>query len=625
MRTLHHLAANLNISKLDSAYDIDPIFHKLSQKFDEGGAKGLLLVNLGVANDGCRIVLDSKEDSTDSIEPELVDEFIGEDADIDDDEPQKEGMLDISKLVQTLGTTLPSSPMESIHFVPQLEELRHTYALLEEEGFVEAGKAMQVQSFRYANNAEEDKVAEEEIHREALERSTASGIQNRTRTSFMLPNTSLIMHNVSMFGNNLSSQNNSDDYQQDDYGGGNDHDYDDGDDDGFDNFIAMDDHAEKYASDSFRNDPSQDGYTDPIVNTTTPEISGAVTFLDEICAGDALTQSSNFNYFNPDLINKLTSGNQWAGSAHWKKSQTVRPEKAAKKVIEEKKRSNPKQKRKSTKECRKRSLINVNISSRSGCLNALLSKKKTQKGKTTKKDNCSMTKAAKQKCERERNTLPFDAGINANNFTEFFMRPGASISLNQGSETNDSDTKRVGFLGIESESFNDEEDHFDDGVDDSYDGGPGFDLADNSIADNEASNDNYVVQELEGIRKVEKVRVKHASIAKKVDVRRLKKDLWIELERNTDPIVNAENNIDNDDEDIDTDERREDEDDNVVSFKDTVFKLGATEAQEDVSLPFYFICVLHLANEKGLKLENGENGLRDFVISRDLDIAAPTN
>jgi len=40
----------------------------------------------------------------------------------------------------------------------------------------------------------------------------------------------------------------------------------------------------------------------------------------------------------------------------------------------------------------------------------------------------------------------------------------------------------------------------------------------------------------------------------------------------------------------------------LVSFKDTIHKLGATEAQEDVSLAFYFICVLHLANEKGLKL-----------------------
>jgi Condensin complex subunit 2 len=35
------LAGNLNLSRLDSAFDIDPLFHKMSKTFDEGGAKGV--------------------------------------------------------------------------------------------------------------------------------------------------------------------------------------------------------------------------------------------------------------------------------------------------------------------------------------------------------------------------------------------------------------------------------------------------------------------------------------------------------------------------------------------------------------------------------------------------------
>lgn len=35
-----------------------------------------------------------------------------------------------------------------------------------------------------------------------------------------------------------------------------------------------------------------------------------------------------------------------------------------------------------------------------------------------------------------------------------------------------------------------------------------------------------------------------------------------------------------------------------------------------VTVPFYFICVLHLANEKGLKLE-GRDDMRDFSVSSD--------
>jgi condensin complex subunit 2 len=37
--------ANLNAS-LESEYSTDPMFHKMSQAFDEGGAKGMLMANL---------------------------------------------------------------------------------------------------------------------------------------------------------------------------------------------------------------------------------------------------------------------------------------------------------------------------------------------------------------------------------------------------------------------------------------------------------------------------------------------------------------------------------------------------------------------------------------------------
>ena len=45
------------------------------------------------------------------------------------------------------------------------------------------------------------------------------------------------------------------------------------------------------------------------------------------------------------------------------------------------------------------------------------------------------------------------------------------------------------------------------------------------------------------------------------------------------------------------------------------------QSQSDVTVSFYFICCLHLANEKGLKLDS--TGLEDFMISLD-DGSAPT-
>jgi hypothetical protein len=146
------------MSKLDSAYDIDPLFHKMSKSFDEGGAKGLLLGNLGVSSKGCHIVFDSKEEfgeeqtSKDADEQKLegIDEENEEDTDGEEEErfnidPEdavvwKESEIDITSLAVKLENMLHAygaKSSDSVPFVPQLESLRNDYAALEEEGFAE--------------------------------------------------------------------------------------------------------------------------------------------------------------------------------------------------------------------------------------------------------------------------------------------------------------------------------------------------------------------------------------------------------------------------------------------------------------------------------------------------------
>jgi hypothetical protein len=56
----------------------------MSKTFDEGGAKGLLLVNLGVGPKGCNIVFDSKQEDE---EEEIYSEV-----------EYTEGMVDITSL-----------------------------------------------------------------------------------------------------------------------------------------------------------------------------------------------------------------------------------------------------------------------------------------------------------------------------------------------------------------------------------------------------------------------------------------------------------------------------------------------------------------------------------------------
>ncbi|KAF9610382.1 hypothetical protein IFM89_022137 [Coptis chinensis] len=56
LSTLESSFEALNVKK----FDVDPLYHQTSAQFDEGGAKGLLLNNLGVYG-GCRVVFDSFE------------------------------------------------------------------------------------------------------------------------------------------------------------------------------------------------------------------------------------------------------------------------------------------------------------------------------------------------------------------------------------------------------------------------------------------------------------------------------------------------------------------------------------------------------------------------------------
>ncbi|KAG8656133.1 condensin complex subunit 2 isoform X2 [Manihot esculenta] len=60
LSTLESSFEALNVKKFDVAFAVDPLYHQTSAQFDEGGAKGLLLNNLGVFG-GCQVLFDSQE------------------------------------------------------------------------------------------------------------------------------------------------------------------------------------------------------------------------------------------------------------------------------------------------------------------------------------------------------------------------------------------------------------------------------------------------------------------------------------------------------------------------------------------------------------------------------------
>ncbi|KAG9159740.1 hypothetical protein Leryth_007764 [Lithospermum erythrorhizon] len=60
LMTLESSFEALNVKKFDVAFAVDPLYHQTTAQFDEGGAKGLLLNNLGVYDD-CRVLFDSQD------------------------------------------------------------------------------------------------------------------------------------------------------------------------------------------------------------------------------------------------------------------------------------------------------------------------------------------------------------------------------------------------------------------------------------------------------------------------------------------------------------------------------------------------------------------------------------
>ncbi|KAF2090808.1 barren, partial [Saccharata proteae CBS 121410] len=93
--TLVSSFAQLQLKKMELEFAVDPLFKKASADFDEGGAKGLLLNHLAIDTRG-RIVFDSSDDAGDA-RPEDKTEADEENNDTPEDEPQ-EADIDISSL-----------------------------------------------------------------------------------------------------------------------------------------------------------------------------------------------------------------------------------------------------------------------------------------------------------------------------------------------------------------------------------------------------------------------------------------------------------------------------------------------------------------------------------------------
>jgi condensin complex subunit 2 len=617
----------------------------MSKTFDEGGAKGLLLANLGVGESSCHIVFDSS--ASDVVDYSIKGQDPVRSSTAGDKTLHRvpEGPMDVSTLIAKLGSLLSEhradddwdldstatsvNDLRNVPLVPQLSSLRAEHEKLVAAGCCGPDAAIALASTigpktpagkvrHYHADSQQEQDADFSIHQEAIERSQRKmDVNSALKFS---PATALFRNRWSNDGSTQENVSPSNNFSMDDDGGGG-FMHDDGVDDDdhcFDNFIAN----ARYSDVSLPNTSGQPPAEPPAeatLFTTDQQASTVASFIDNIAAGVTVLSGNDYEYFSSSNLPRGDNSNVWAGATHWKRNDSNKP-KGSKETLQ-KKATKSKSKKVAKRKTKEEPL--VDFTSNSAPDVSFLWKDSTKrKGSTA---STQLSKAMISKFTDEENILPIDLGFaNGGDFgslqqlTTLFLRPKVSIlrSLSSGQanvmprESAAEMKKTVEFqLPTTLDHFNDDEDN----------DGPGFDFG----ADDD--DDEFLVPELENVRKVNKVRVGYATVAKKVDVKRLKRDLWQELESrfgqvvtttNTKTMDDTEENeieevdrIDGDDPDmVHASEASEKEEtpETVISFQDAVRTLGEQQAQGDITLPFYFICILHLANEKGLRLEQGE-------------------
>lgn len=629
----------------------------MSKTFDEGGAKGLLLVNLGVGEHGCNIVFDSSHHNDDKEEEDHPTTTTLRETDDEGPSPEPpeqalrlaEGMVDISnwtaKLESLLNTEYngdsddddsqaagSSNAIRTLPLVPQLDALRAEHDALEAGGFIDDSAVALAATVgpktpgkrRYQADDQEEQKADYSIHQEAKERSVLHQQQPMSGARRVL------LDSPDDDGTPHQPTSHSGDCEENgsvvDFGNGYDDGNDDDDDDAFDMYIATT--ASRFSDaglDDLGPTPNNNCSTTSLLREG--ESSSAAQLIDAIASGATVLSGSDYEYFSvAPFINNTTVSlgfdshtNQWAGAAHWKRSvvQSKVDQLAARNL--KKKSSKPK----NIPAKKKKRAPNLDIAlhdavdlSHLFVTDPMKNKKNTKSQQAQPKKSSSsftLSQTMITKLTNQENLLPIDAGLQSlEQLTKPFLLPNFVLHQNRGEPV----TEFANATTIEQRghdktvSFHVPDWEGDDGSCGDDNDGPGFDFGGN---DDEDDEDDFQVMDLEGVRKVAKVRVGYATVAKKVDVKRLKRDLWNKLETTITSKVAA-----------DPDQGHEGSlsqptkaKDVAISFRETVQELEQQQAQTDITISFYFICILHLANEKGLLLEQQPSKNCDGNLSLD--------
>ncbi|KAG6890973.1 hypothetical protein C0992_011732 [Termitomyces sp. T32_za158] len=184
---------------------------------------------------------------------------------------------------------------------------------------------------------------------------------------------------------------------------------------------------------------------------------------------------------------------------------------------------------------------------------------------------------------------------------DFWAQAAAEQAAGRSRDDGVDDTMNAGGIPFNTQFFHDD-----------YDDGPGFDDGFDGVGvpEDDAGEHDLLAATQGQTRRVKPESVKYSKRAKRVDVRKLKDNIW----RGLDIVVPPSKD---DDESMDVDESLPPATDpnDARQFSQVINGLQQSyprEKMEEISTSFCFICLLHLANEQGLKLESAADGIQAY-------------
>ncbi|KAK4500508.1 hypothetical protein PRZ48_008697 [Zasmidium cellare] len=580
---------HLRLKKMELEFSVDPLFKKASADFDEGGAKGLLLNHLSIDNTG-RIVFDSSDDAQDpeiddsrrdSMEPE------GEEEEKQKPEPTVEdGPVDIAAL--------------GARFFPDLDKLDEQDICPSLKTFeLGGGDASLDLPFLKAPENWRDDQAE----------STTEGAADQTGIN--------LNDNTAAFG-----------LDDDDGGVG-----------GFDfgPEVGFGEGGEAWAREAALH-PQMRVYNATSGAEAGDDAAGEVGVFDTDSNTYGVRLQHRPEHDQENILNYFDNALQknWAGPEHWKIAR-----------IKEANKEGTKKPRK------EKEPFEIDFA-------APMSQDLANLLYTPATNNSTICLPKKDWKSRTRNLLPDDKHFNSKDLLKLFLKPKARLgsrksgsAKQQGLLPNgevdeaywashnaapaqphpmdddavqgdydanffqDDGLPMAGGIDDDDDEFADAREDFSPGADEVDAAGPvgaGIDSVagpQEPGAGGEAFGANLVAQS----RRMRPEYVQYARVAKKVDVRRLKEEMWrgIGFEHRSEPDISASSRPQIPALSLD--------DKSTLKFTDIMNNLQHVYQKQqmaDISTSFGFICLLHLANEKGLVIENVD-GWSDLTVRKDFD------